>query len=157
MWASKWILATLLTDQNIITNAFSAIGARTSHSSEWADYTWSSVVKSNISMLKSPTVMTVLILTVCIFILFALMYRMNRINLSNSLIQLIICCFPFAWYLVLMNHSGVHYWMTYRELGIAIYGIFSLFFCQIDFERKRFVFDKSDQNINVSIRDDANE
>lgn len=36
---------------------------------------------------------------------------------------LLIAIIPFVWYMVLANHSYVHYWFTYRELAIFIFAI----------------------------------
>lgn len=34
-----------------------------------------------------------------------------------------IACYPFFWYIVFRNHSYIHYWFTYREIGISIFAI----------------------------------
>ncbi len=46
---------------------------------------------------------------------------LNKVALKNALG--LIALSPFVWYAVLMNHSFLHFWFTFRELSIFIFAM----------------------------------
>ncbi|MFR2300336.1 MAG: hypothetical protein ACLS6P_08785, partial [Clostridium paraputrificum] len=56
-------------------------------------------------------------------------YRINKIPI------LLVAAYPIIWFIVLSNHSDIHYWFTYRSLMISLYSIISLLLCFIDFNK----------------------
>ena len=126
MWASKWIIGSLFTGQNIFLNAYKAAVVRTSHSSGEKMFTWLGVVKSNFDQMSTIAVIAAIIIAI---VLFGIIILKNKRIFKNYPIQVcifIVCCYPFIWYAIMMNHSGVHYWMTFRNLAITIYGVISI-------------------------------
>lgn len=151
MWASKWVIANVLTEENVISSAISAANTRISRSSSGTeadtDYTLASVVLSSAEELWSASNLAIIAVAVIIFIACAVRYKCNLKSLPATIAILLVCCYPFVWYFVLMNHSGVHVRFAYRELIILIYGIASALFVQIDFGQKRARWlDKKDIN-----------
>ena len=67
-----------------------------------------------------------LLLTISVFfgiILYKILKKEN-INLKSVNISVLLCAIlPFLWYMVVSNHSYIHYWFTYRILAISIYAI----------------------------------
>ena len=139
MWASKWVIASVLTGEDVISNAISQIGVRTSHFDGDAGYTWFGVIFSNAANFLSMAVVCVVLAALIAFGVFLLKYKRVPINVPAVLAICVVCCFPFVWYLILMNHSGVHHWFTYRELVISIFGVFALLFVQLDTGTRRGV------------------
>lgn len=37
---------------------------------------------------------------------------------------LFVAAYPYIWYLVMSNHSQIHYWYTYRSQLVALFGVF---------------------------------
>lgn len=35
---------------------------------------------------------------------------------------LIVALYPYVWYLIMSNHSQIHYWFTYRAQLVALFG-----------------------------------
>ena len=58
-------------------------------------------------------------------------YRFQR-GSGNLPALAAVALIPFAWYFVLRNHSGVHYWMTHRNLSISIMAITCLIGFSLD-------------------------
>lgn len=137
MWASKWLIASLLTGENVLVEAAAQVEIRTSRSASWTDFTFFGVVQSNAEYLKSVGFLAAIAVALVLFVVCAARQKRNRRSLPATLAMLLVCCYPFVWYFVLMNHSGVHCWFTYRELAILVYGVAAVLFAQIDFSQRR--------------------
>ncbi len=46
----------------------------------------------------------------------------KRKNLIGLLSFVILVFMPIAWYLVMSNHSSIHYWMTNRLFAVSLLG-----------------------------------
>lgn len=109
IWGSKWVLASLLTQENFVADAFNSISIHTTH--RMADVA-AIVMRSHI--LTAVTLTAVIV----VFLLFALRYRQSYIG---NLFLPIIALMPIAWYAVLWNHSCVHLWFTWRSLVVTAF------------------------------------
>ena len=120
MWAGKWIVGSLLLRKNIINDAVMAILNRTSSE----DFTRKDVILTNLStMFETPIkgifLIVGFILVVCLIIK---MVKHRKLYLK-SFHYLLIAVMPFVWYMVMANHSYVHFWFTYRNLSVFIFAI----------------------------------
>lgn len=120
MWAGKWIIGSILLKKNIINDALTAIFNRTSSE----DYGRKEAILNNLSAMFEPPIKYLFLLSVLILLvsLIIKMAKDKKMYLKNFH-YLIIAAIPFAWYMVLVNHSCVHFWFTYRELAIFIFAI----------------------------------
>ena len=128
MWAGKWIIASIFSEQNImkdaILSALYRVSNGTSDSGTYEKINSFISLKLNLFVLQ-PMVYIGLagILLVSIFILskwfglngMSLMYQKKKV-LFLSLIG----CIPFLWIMIMCNHSYVHYWMTFRNLAATV-------------------------------------
>ena len=132
MWASKWILATMFTEYNVLVDAFyNALSSKLSPSilqvSEGVtvtqDFTFFDVLGKNFHALDGSY-----IYIFAAFILY-LIYKViqNRKNFRLNKTVLLTFAFvislPFIWYFVVIKHSYIHDFLVYRELAIAIFGL----------------------------------
>ena len=126
MWASKWMIGSVLTGENVVSDALDAVTFRTSSSYGTTEYTWFGVIASNLGQLKSAAVVSAVGLSMAVGA--ALLVVRQRVSVNPPAFAAIVvaACLPFLWYLVVMNHSAIHYWMTYRELAITVYSAVSL-------------------------------
>ena len=120
MWAGKWIIGSILLRKNIINDAIAAIFNRTSSE----DYGRKEAILNNMSAMFETPMKYIFLLSVLVlfFSLVMKMVRDKKIYLKNFH-YLLIAAIPFVWYMVLANHSCVHFWFTYRELSIFIFAI----------------------------------
>lgn len=119
-WFEKWVLGSLLTEENIFVDALGSIIERTGRNVEEQPIGYVETVLENIRVLcKYPYVLAVLGGIVLIFT----DMRKSRLKVSKELTAayLLVTVFPFIWYAAAMNHSYVHAFMTYRDLGICIF------------------------------------
>lgn len=121
MWASKWILATLFTEENIIMDALSNVLLRVGAAESEVKVNFLKVVLKNIGANK----LCLLIVTlVFVGMIFYGTRDKHRIDFKKVDVGVFLCAIlPFLWYLVVSNHSYIHYWFTYRILAISIYAI----------------------------------
>lgn len=131
MWSSKWCIATLLTGENVIRNAFNQAVQRTSYSNEAESICYESIVKLNIQTPNQILVLIPLVATVTL-IVFSIIYKVYKEG-SHFVLMLIrravstlfgialLAFTPFLWFAVFSEHSYQHFWFTYRELSITLY------------------------------------
>lgn len=126
MWVGKWLVATLITGNNIFLSGFNAVLNRTGGTvpdgvgidvrSPFQVY--KPVLKA---LLCRPVIFILLLALVC----FAFYCVRRRVKLyfpwPRLAAYLTVGLFPFLWYSVLRNHSAIHAWMTYRTLGITVF------------------------------------
>ena len=148
MWASKWIIVSVLTDENAIEDAIERIKYRSGYSQS---YTYFDVVKINLSMYNANVQTKVLLIAViCLAVyIIALIYK-NYINKKHITydtkllpcmgIILFVAIYPFIWYFFTTNHSNNHNYFTYKELAISVFGI--LMICLINIKSIKFTENK---------------
>lgn len=121
MWGSKWILGTLLTSENMIADALGSVLLRVGAAENEAKVSALEVIMKNIGANKMC-----LLISIVIFIgmLGYGFWKKKGICLKRINIGVLLCAFlPLMWYIVVSNHSFIHYWFTYRILAISIYAI----------------------------------
>ena len=131
MWASKWIIAAILTGENAIEDAIERIKYRSGYSQ---DYTYFDVVKLNLSMYNAKVQTKVLLIAViCLAAYIIALVIKNYKNkkhitfdtklLPNMGVILFVTIYPLIWYFFTTNHSNNHNYFTYKELAISVFGI----------------------------------
>ena len=119
MWAGKWVLATLLTDMNVIRDALSAIRVRASQlDAQGETFTYMDILRRNWSRLKKSPIWGASLLVMLAGILAAGRQRRLKQLLPRA------CCFgfvmllPFLWMRLAGNHSYIHLHFVNRILAI---------------------------------------
>lgn len=123
-WATKWIITDLILDRGIIKNALEQISYRTSGES----YSIKILIKKLLKYFSKTIVIVTGIITVILCFNIKNIKNLKHIKILNvlkSMIPFIIAIFiPIVWYIVLLNHSCVHAFFTYRNLIVSIFAIF---------------------------------
>ncbi len=115
-WVSKWLIATLLTGENVIRDGARQFAIRAGGQ---IDYSRWDALANNLNLLPWPYVA----LTLCLLAALAI-WRFNRKGLPTALLCLLTALPPLAWYLVTADHSYLHYWFTYRSLSVPLMALF---------------------------------
>lgn len=126
MWGGKWIVGSLLLKRNIIEDAINTASTRTASKTATVQFSHLDVLWKNIyAMFSSPIRYIIFaILIICIVLMFRNMLK-DKKNYFIRWQYMIIACMPIIWYLVLANHSYIHFWFTYRELAVSIFAVLS--------------------------------
>ena len=121
---SKWVLATLLTGENII-----ADGMTTSiHRSGVGDYSRFDAISKNIDMISFEA-LAVVVFVVVIFWAVAKIRHRSTVGCGiggKLLAYLLLVSMPYVWYFLASNHSYEHWWFTFRTQYIAILSLLFL-------------------------------
>jgi len=137
MWSMKWIITSLLTDNNIICSTIKTIAFRTSTSTGKIDFTYLDVIVRNIYKYTNSPIFYLII----IYSIFLSIYSIKKVGLINfatnftvSISKFIfIIITPMLWYFMASNHSYVHNWMTYKILAIIPFA----FMCALIYHNKK--------------------
>lgn len=132
MWAGKWILATLLTDENIIADAVSSILFRTSQKIDLASEERFSLVTLfwvNIyCFFRTPVSLVIIAYLLYEFITILKIYKqtVKKADAVSIIIFVIICTLPICWYLFAKEHSFLHRNFTSKALIVSVFSIMSM-------------------------------
>ena len=124
MWMQKWILASIVTENNIIKNALQAILERTGSSSQTGEvyYGILSCIKLNyMAFFKTPV--TILTFGYTLFLVIRYLKRRKAMNKEPESIVLpfiIVGGLPAVWYAITLNHSTIHHWFTNKACIVSL-------------------------------------
>lgn len=119
MWAGKWVLATLLTDMNVIREAFSSVMLRTSQSNAKGEaIAYMDVLRRNWTRLEKSPVWGVSLLVMLVGILTAGRQGKLKQMLPRVCGFGLVMLLPFLWMRLAGNHSYIHLHFVSRILAI---------------------------------------
>lgn len=131
-WASKWVIASIVLKQNVITDALNQMLVRTSDPGGDTAFTVNSVIKATTSVMFTDFTLKIVIALLIIGIIAMILCRKHTNEIITITPILLIALMPFVWYIILKNHSQVHCWFTYRNLSITLYAVFAFISYSID-------------------------
>lgn len=124
MWAAKWVIATIFTDANIISDAVNQVTMRTSTDvpeSAGQSSALTCIVKNYKTFFTTP--FTVLFALAVITFTVIMVMSLKRQGLKSVCIKLIpyvlLAFLPVAWFIVIRNHSVVHFWFTNKICAVT--------------------------------------
>lgn len=119
MWVIKWLLCTAITGENIIADGIYTVMYRSSSDVMGEKVGYLEILLKNImTMGKYPYALAFACAT---FLLLAGKGRFTKPSKELILTYLLVVFIPFLWYAVVKQHSYMHYFMTYRNLGISVF------------------------------------
>ena len=128
MWASKWIIASVITGENIILNAFQTISFRTSHSIETRHISLLEVEIANIrAFLFTPITKIMSVYILLYSYLFLRKASFGRKDYNQIVMPyLLIMAIPILWFAIATNHTYMHACFTNKVCAIAAFSIMSM-------------------------------
>lgn len=126
-WGAKWILSSIILEENIILDAFKQMKYRSDLIVDDTNISYLEVLGKQIKYYCYPLGKTIFAMKY-IFLLATILPEFIKAKYTKSTfkltaIYLIIFVLPFVWYFVLGNHSAVHYWFTYRTLSVSDFAL----------------------------------
>ena len=115
---TKWALASLILGQNIFADAYEVSLYRM----EAEEFTRWDAVTTNFNMLN----LWMIGIAALVLLFFAIIKRL-KINYKKVVLFFIIGLMPYVWYLLLANHSYVHWWFAYRLQAITVVCLLYMF------------------------------
>lgn len=135
MWISKWIIATIITKQNILLDGFNnslyRIKGNGFIESGIPDWTPTNAIVRNLNEYYNYNN---IIIFLSFLLLICLSYLIKQYNFTKNykaILSLFIGCYPFLWYATVINHSIIHPILTHRILAITIFAICNCIVCTL--------------------------
>ena len=129
-WSGKLILAEIITKKSVVNDALNQVLSRVSNKANEVDITKLTVIMKNINeYIEGINIKLIFIIMIVLFIAFMLMKNKNYINMIPTLF---IALYPIICYILLTNHSFIHFWFTYRNLAVSCFAILSFAFYAMD-------------------------
>ena len=100
------------------------------------------MLKENMQLVFSKQFLAILAFIFIIWLLLFICFKKQFKTILKASPILIVSTFPYIWYLVLGNHSQVHYWMTFRSQAITVFGILCFAITCIDWNQVKQKFSK---------------
>ena len=120
---SKWIISSIILQENSIMIALEQLVFRSSASS--LQVSTEDMFTSNFNTYFTGFSLIGLLVYFVIWIVLVIKLKKPLKGFLPFVIMIAIALIPYAWYLAFTNHSYIHYWMTYRIQAIALFSILS--------------------------------
>lgn len=128
MWGCKWIFASVLTENDIITETIHFIKLRSSNT-DFEGNTISKIetIYKNVEAFFNTPIKNILLLYMAFMLIGILAWvcleKRNAVNtiIDKTVKYSCIAILPFIWFVGAQNHSHLHYWFTYKILIITVF------------------------------------
>lgn len=122
LFATKWVVASLILHKNAIYIALDALIFRVNGNEQYP-VTRMGVLKNNFNCFFVPIAKYIMIASTVLWIGMLIFYRKKFSEIKVVLPLLFIAIFPYLWYIVFAGHSSIHFWFTYRIQAITVFAI----------------------------------
>lgn len=127
-WAEKWALGSLVLGQNLFADAWNSLRLRSSHETLGQSISYLDVLRNNFKGYDLRTWKVLFAILLAVLILAALArFLANRSGAGQDIDMLVplllVACMPFAWYMVTVNHSYIHFGYTHKEWMITAWAL----------------------------------
>lgn len=124
MWAAKWILGDIFTNETVIKDTINQILIRTSNTNDGVTYSLFDCIYTNYALFLATPFKYVLFIYLVYLIYRYIEYAYtNKYNLINKelLIYLLIAFFPIIWFMFTINHSIIHGYLFVNKIVVLTF------------------------------------
>ena len=128
MWSGKWIIAQILTGENILMNGLHQVMVHTQVTNDLVNdgwqLTWYSAIQRNIAVLGHGPIRIFMFAAIIALIYLLIRYRKKIFVTPRRILPYLLpAALPFVWYLAASGHSHVHAFFTYRGLAATVFAL----------------------------------
>lgn len=138
-WAEKWIIGSMILENNIIQDAIDRLKMRSSMDvvGDEVNTLFIDTIKLNFSVFLKKGYLLIIVLAFGGILLVQLyrIYKGAKFEKGKFLNYSILMLLPLGWYMVTTNHSTVHYWMTWRTAATFLIIVFAALVDSVQKER----------------------
>ena len=121
MWAGKWLIGSLFTGSDLVSDAMNSVSIRTSGGSEEVAFSTLEMLGKNVTTFLDNPLIWVGFFFILLLLILGLIKGDRRTLRRDLIVFGGISLLPFIWYLGTGNHSYMHFWFTYKELCITAF------------------------------------
>ena len=125
MWASKWVVAGLITGDNILRDALSSVKTRSGMRVEENHFEARfEAIGNNVEILCQGIYGKILFVFMA-YVFGTLLWNVLKKKAGRKCLWsfLVVALIPFGWLFVTSQHAAMHAWFTYRNLIVSIYAL----------------------------------
>lgn len=123
VFATKWVIASIVLQQDMITLAINQVIYRTNGASN-APASKLGAIWENIKYLYNMVLLLIEVLIGIIWIVTLVKRKKKKIKGLKKVIPLLfIALYPYIWYVIVAGHSTIHAFYTYRIQAITIFAV----------------------------------
>lgn len=124
LWASKWIIAWILTGENVIYSAINSAQLRIGNTivfggNEMQMDEFFNIITKKISLIINP--LLILFIIFVLIIIIATYFYKNRQRIKEEGWLITIALMPLLWFIVMKNHSLQHIFFTWRDWILTLW------------------------------------
>lgn len=129
MWGMKWILASLLTEENVVLDAINSVLHRTGVTQTEDDASFMSIsakdaLERNLFSFFNEQNIHILCLMILVVICYVLFLKKRfALDKQNLIFCTIMSVAPFIWIVLLTNHCSLHPHLEWRTFAVLVYAI----------------------------------
>lgn len=147
IWMTKWVLVSALTDYNMIADAVSQAllrmgigsGNGVSPAEEQGNVLFERIAHTFFDLPSNPTMLLILFILGIVCGIFFLLPKKEHAY-KNNIAYILIALIPIVWYVMLGNHTGIHWRFTHRSLAVTIFAGLLFLMNAIDWKRMKQKF-----------------
>lgn len=125
MWSGKWLIGSLILNQNILSVAAGKLTERSSADAGLIGNIRAALSANLRSFLHTPATLVVLVLAAVLLVPAVRRIVRKETSLKQSAVILfpfvILALLPIAWYLVTAQHAVIHHWFTNKALMVSVF------------------------------------
>ncbi|MEG2021225.1 MAG: hypothetical protein RR087_05580 [Oscillospiraceae bacterium] len=142
---SKWIIGSVILQENLFERGFSRIGAGLNKFVDYGPQTSLGVLKGSlkvnlkalypISNLNSPTKTAIVLSIVFICVIIMIVFHKKADKLWLPMMILLVGLAPYVWFAAFKGHCFIHFWFTYRSQAVSVAAFFIAYSLAVDHEK----------------------
>lgn len=133
-WVSKWIVSTVILQENTFKSAINQIFLRTQGTDEEV-LEFTTILRRVLATMFPNYVLLLIGVLFLVWLVLWFKYRKPIKSFIDNGVLLLMSLVPFVWTFILQNHNQHHYYFTYRHFIILLLGVFTYLYLAIDWTR----------------------
>ncbi len=129
-WISKWVVGSVITGDNLILEALNQAKYRTVGEVSYAPSQFMVYFAFIANLIPLINIKSIIVIVACAVVGIIVKFKCKaefKINKHQVLSFVLIIALQVVWYLVLSNHSYMHFWFTFRAYAGSIFATFAIF------------------------------
>ena len=147
IWSSKWLIATCLTDQDILANALTQIEYRAGGTDDMGNkitlFSFIGFIWKKVVAFQNGILIYIGLAFIGVMLFFYLKSFRNINVLKSNAHYLLIAAIVPVWFFCIRNHSLQHLWFTWRAFGVTLFSLMIFIYNTTDIKKLRSLWSRA--------------
>lgn len=134
-WGMKWLIASPILERNVIEEAMTSMiyrTVKTYHTKTGYDTGSLRAIVMNLFAILPPGITSadwkwffgIILIIVLVLLVIFVKFHVGRQELKATIPFLVVAAYPYVWFMVIAQHTSIHYIFTYRIELMTLLGVF---------------------------------